>query len=241
MSEIIVHRFQDLAEVAEKTASALIDRLIALQKVKGEIHLMLTGGTVGIATLSALRKNSLSSSVNFKNIHFWWGDDRFVASDHEDRNALQARSALLSYLDLDPKKIHEFPAAENSLQLDDAAKQFAETVRSIKPRFDIVLLGMGPDGHVASLFPDKPTPKPGAMILAEHDSPKPPSQRLTFSYEAINSAAEVWLVVAGSDKQNAVAVAMSDSAESLPVGRVHGSEKTQWFLDSTAGKLAFGG
>jgi 6-phosphogluconolactonase len=99
---------------------------------------------------------------------------------------------------------------------------------------------MGPDGHVASLFPGKPEPQSGVLVMAEHDSPKPPPQRLSFTYEALNSANEVWFVVAGADKQDAVSVAMGDSPQNLPVGRVHGKVLTQWFIDSTAGTKVFG-
>jgi 6-phosphogluconolactonase len=239
MPEKIVNVYRDMTDVAVNTASKLVEKLIALQKLKPELHLMLTGGTVGIATLLAIRENQLRSSVNFRNIHFWWGDERFLNSNHNDRNALQARIALLNFLDLDPKKIHEFPSSDNGLKLEVATKQFSAKVNSIGPSFDLVLLGMGSDGHVASLFPDRPTPASGVMVLAEHHSPKPPAERITFTYEAINSAAEVWIVVAGNDKREAVSIGLGDNAGSLPVGRVNGIEKTQWFLDESAGALAF--
>jgi 6-phosphogluconolactonase len=99
---------------------------------------------------------------------------------------------------------------------------------------------MGPDGHIASLFPGKPEPTAGVWVIAESDSPKPPAQRLSFTYEALNSADEVWFVVSGADKQDAVAVAMGDNPTELPVGRVHGITLTQWFIDSTAGTKVFG-
>jgi 6-phosphogluconolactonase len=90
------------------------------------------------------------------------------------------------------------------------------------------------------LFPGKQTPAAGVQVIAEHDSPKPPPQRLSFTYEALNAADQVWFVVAGADKQDAVAVAMGDSPGDLPVGRVHGTKSTQWFIDTTAGTKAFG-
>ena len=240
MPKTIVNRFSDSNSVAENTASALITRLSSLLETKNEVHLVLTGGTVGIATLAALNANPLRDSLDFKRINFWWGDERFVSAESTDRNALQAKNALLNNLNLDASKIHEFPADDDGLTLDQAAADFAAHVRRVAPVFDLVLLGMGPDGHVASLFPGKPEPESGAWVIAEHDSPKPPSQRLSFTYEALNSSDEVWFVVAGADKQDAVSVAMGDTPQSLPVGRVHGKVLTQWFIDSTAGTKVFG-
>jgi 6-phosphogluconolactonase len=235
-----VNRFKDANSVAQNVASELIAKLNSLLSEKDEVHLMLTGGTVGIASLSALGSHPERDSVDYSRVHFWWGDERYVAADHEDRNALQARIALLKKLTLDPAKVHEFPAADSGLTLDQAAQKFAGQVSELAPHFDIALMGMGPDGHIASLFPGKPIPTAGLWVIAEHDSPKPPPQRLSFTYEALNSADEIWFVVAGADKQDAVAVAMGDSPTDLPVGRVSGRVATNWFIDSTAATKVFG-
>jgi 6-phosphogluconolactonase len=240
LSKKIVNRFSDINSVADNTAAKLIEKLAALLAAKAEVHLVLTGGTVGIATLASLWANPAHTDIDFTRVNFWWGDERFVAADSADRNALQAKNALLQKLKLNDSKIHEFPSADNGLDLQQAAAEFAAHVSAVKPHFDVVLLGMGPDGHIASLFPGKPLPETGLWIIAEEDSPKPPPQRLSFTYEALNSADEVWFVVAGADKQDAVFVAMGDTPEDLPVGRVHGKILTQWFIDSTAGTKVFG-
>lgn len=240
MSKSVVNRFSDLNSVAENTAAKLIAKLVDLLVKKDQVHLVLTGGTVGIATLASLSANPDRQMIDFSRVHIWWGDERFVASDSADRNALQAKNALLRNLELDVNKVHEFPSADNGLSLKQAEAQFSAHVSNLQPHFDIVLLGMGPDGHIASLFPGKPLPEPGLWVIAEEDSPKPPPQRLSFTYEALNSADEVWFIVAGADKQDAVAVAMGDDPEELPVGRVHGTVLTQWFIDSTAGTRVFG-
>ncbi|MFM1984368.1 MAG: hypothetical protein RL723_803 [Actinomycetota bacterium] len=236
----IVHRFKDGASVAKNVAEELIKNLNSLLAVQSEVHLMLTGGTVGIASLAALGSHPQRDSVDYSRVHFWWGDERYVASDHADRNSLQATNALLKKINADSNKIHEFPASDSGVSLDEAAEIFAGIVKELNPKFDIVLLGMGPDGHIASLFPGKPVPHVGVQIIAEHNSPKPPPQRLSFTYEALNSADQVWFVVAGADKQDAVAVAMGDSPTDLPVGCVRGTKATHWFIDSTAGTKVFG-
>ncbi|BDS48996.1 6-phosphogluconolactonase [Rhodoluna sp. KAS3] len=235
-----VQRFKDADSVARNAAGDLITKLVQLLEAQPEAHVMLTGGTVGIATLAALGEHEDKTSVDFTRVHFWWGDERFVASDSGDRNSLQARKALLSKISVDESKVHEFPASDAGLSLDEAAQVFAQHVDSVAPKFDVVFLGIGPDGHIASLFPGKPTPAAGAQIIAEHDSPKPPPMRLSFTYDALNAADEIWFVVAGADKQDAVAVAFGDEPETLPVGRVHGSVATRWYLDNTAGTKVFG-
>lgn len=240
MSKTVVNRFSDINSVADSTAAKLIEKLASLLAAKDEVHLVLTGGTVGIATLASVWANTSHADIDFTRVNFWWGDERFVASDSSDRNQLQAENALLKNLKLDNSKVHAFPSADNGLELPQAAIDFANHVAAVKPHFDVVLLGMGPDGHIASLFPGKPLPEKGQWVTAEEDSPKPPPERLSFTYEALNSADEVWFVVAGSDKQDAVAVAMGDSPNDLPVGRVHGQILTQWFIDATAGTKVFG-
>jgi len=236
----VVNRFSDLASVAENTAQRLIEKLIELLQSKEEVHLMLTGGTVGIATLASVRANPTHALVDFTRVHFWWGDERFVAAASSDRNALQARTTLHNFLKLDEAKVHEFPSSDNDLSLETAADEFNALVAAIDPHFDLVLLGVGPDGHVASLFPGRREAKSQNLIIAEPDSPKPPQKRLSFSYAALNSADEIWFVVAGADKQDAVAIAMGDEPRNLPVGNVQGTIRTQWFIDSTAGTKVFG-
>jgi 6-phosphogluconolactonase len=136
--------------------------------------------------------------------------------------------------------LHEFPASDEGMNLDEAANFFAAELATLKPKFSLAFVGMGPDGHICSLFPGKAPIAQGALVIAEHDSPKPPQERLSFSYEAMNSVDEIWFVVAGADKQDAVSVAFGDEPESLPVGRVHGKAKTIWFVDQAAGNKTWG-
>lgn len=236
---VVVSRFPDAAAVADGAAAECIAKLIELLASQEEVHLMLTGGTVGIATLAAIAANGDCPKVDWERVHFWWGDERFVAANSEDRNSNQARKALLSKISVDQAKIHEFPAADE-LDLSTAMRNFQAELDRVKPSFDLAFLGMGPDGHIASLFPGKPEIPSGTMLISEDDSPKPPKQRLSFSYEALCGAAEIWFVVAGSDKAEAVEVAFSDEPERLPVGRVSGQKATRWFIDATAGNRVWG-
>jgi len=245
MTDTQVLLCDDAAAVAETAAEMFIEHLVKVLEQKSEAHVVLTGGTVGIKTLAAIAAHESVTEVDFTRVHFWWGDERFVAADSAERNELQAREVLLSKIVTDEAKVHAFPASKAGFNLDDAATSFADEVAGlaavdeIVPEFDVVFLGIGPDGHVASLFPGKAEPAEGVAVIAEHDSPKPPSQRLSFTYEALNSAHQVWFVVAGADKADAVAVAFGESPESLPVGRVEGRDATLWFIDESAGAAVF--
>ena len=241
-----VLKFNDGPAVATAAASNLLKELGGLLATKPEVHLSITGGSLGILTLAKIAEHERSADLAWNRVHIWWGDERFVAADSSDRNAVQAAEALLASLPLDPAKVHEFPAFDASSevsiddQLDAAATSFAEHVSKFiaageaQPYFDITILGMGPDGHIDSLFPDSALPAKGAVIVAEHNSPKPPPKRLTFSYEAANNSGQVWFVVGGADKADAVAVAFGSDPTSLPVGRVSGIEQTVWFIDEAA-------
>ena len=228
----VVNRFKDAEETALGAAEAIVARVSELLAEQDAVNLVVTGGTVGILTLAKLRELTL----DYSRVHIWWGDERFVEKQSADRNELQARIALLNHVEIPASNLHPFPASDEGQSLDEAAVSFREVVRGV--RFDILLLGIGPDGHVASLFPGHDAA--GELVVAEHDSPKPPPQRLSLSYDAINSAREVWFTVAGADKQDAVSVAFGDQPESLPVGRVRGTEKTVWFVDASAAVKTWG-
>ena len=228
----IVNRFKDADGVAVGAAEAISKRVAEMLTEQSVVNLVVTGGTVGILTLVKLRE----VPIDWARIHVWWGDERFVDRNSGDRNELQARNALLDHIDIPAENLHAFPASDEGLSLDEAAAEFRKEVSGVN--FDILLLGIGPDGHVASLFPGKEAS--GDLVVAEHDSPKPPPMRLSLSYEAINSAREVWFTVAGADKQNAVATAFGENPEQLPVGRVRGRERTVWFVDATAGVTTWG-
>lgn len=241
-----VNKYTDGPAVAAAAAAALLKELGALLLAKPEAHVSITGGTVGILTLAKIKEHPRAQDLAWDRVHIWWGDERFVAADSADRNAVQANEALLHALKLDPAKVHEFPAFDPASsvsmadQLDAAAVAFAQEVAPFiaagetQPRFDITILGMGPDGHIDSLFPDREVPPAGAVIFAEHDSPKPPPQRLTFSYEAVNHSDQVWFVISGADKAAAVEVAFGADSSQLPVGRVAGTKQTIWFIDEAA-------
>lgn len=236
----LVNRFKNAESLAKAAAEEFVSKIAALTAEKPIVNVMLTGGTIGVATLAAIAERVDAHLLDWSKVHFWWGDERFVAVDSSDRNAVQARNAMLSRLPVVEANIHEFAADDGLISLDEAASLFAAELAVIKPHFDMAFVGMGPDGHICSLFPEKELPQPGALVVAEHDSPKPPPQRLSFTYEAMNSVDELWFVVAGADKADAVEIVFGDNPESLPAGRVRGALKTIWFVDQTAATKTWG-
>jgi len=238
VTQTVVNRFKDAESLAKGAAEEFVTRLAQLLEELPEVHVQVTGGTIGIATLAAIADREDAHLLDWSRVHVWWGDERFVETDSPDRNSVQAHNAMLKKL---PKtNLHPFPASDEGMTLDEAANFFSAEVASLKPKFSIAFVGVGPDGHICSLFPGKPEIEPGVLVIAEHDSPKPPPQRLSFSYEAMNSVDEIWFVIAGADKQDAVSVAFGDDPKQLPVGRVQGKSKTVWFVDQSAGNKTWG-
>lgn len=230
MSQEVLRHFASSEELAKQVAQDLAARVLTLVQ-NNATHLVVTGGRVGIKALSELAP--LLKGKDLTNLHVWWGDERFVDEESQERNFVQASEALLLHIEIPAHNIHPMPS-KKGLSLDEAAANFASELESASPEFDIVLLGMGPDGHVASLFPGAKTEKYGSLVVTESNSPKPPAERISLSFEALSSAREVWFLVAGEDKASAVSEVFFK--KELPAARVTGKELTRWYLDAAAGK-----
>lgn len=206
---------------------ALLGELIAAQ---GSATIAVTGGSVGIELLAAL----VGRGIDWQRVVVTWSDERFVPADSPDRNARQAREALLDLVPIPAANVRELPAADGTA-LDAAASAASELLDGLGT-LDLTLLGMGPDAHVASLFPGHGgVHEPGIRIIAVRDSPKPPPERLSFTLEAINASDRVWLIVAGADKAEAVALARGGAtADEAPAGAVQGRLETLMLLDEAA-------
>ena len=237
MKSVEVRKAINASDVAQQAAHEVVETLTAVLKVKQEAHIALTGGTVGILTLNVLSSLEDKSQIDFSRVHFWWGDERYVSSDSQDRNAKQAKDALLNSLDLPEANIHEFPATDTGLTVDEARELFEQTLQVAfnegTPKMDLTLLGMGPDGHVASLFPG--VQNEARNVLAIRNSPKPPAERLSLSMEVINNSEKVIFVVSGIDKSEAVEAVHKDPDCELPAAKVSAKGLTLWIIDEAAG------
>jgi 6-phosphogluconolactonase len=240
----------DADRLARTVAEALVARLAAAQAAHGTASVVVTGGGVGIAVLehvAALDAEPVRERVDWTAVEVWWGDERFVPADDGERNEGQARRALLDKVGIPETRVHAMPPSDGLLpdgrvpDVDDAAADYAEELASLAPegsavpRFDVLLLGMGPEGHVASIFPDSPAVRDERPVFAVRDCPKPPPTRVSLGFSAINTAEEVWLLVAGEGKAEAVAAALSGASPvDLPAAGVHGTRATRWLLDEAA-------
>ncbi|WP_116450425.1 6-phosphogluconolactonase [Blastococcus litoris] len=240
----------DADGLARAVAEALVARLAAAQILHGRASVVLTGGGVGIAVLehvAGLAEEPVRETVDWEHVDFWWGDERFVPAGSDDRNEKQAREALLARVGVPEHRIHAMPASDGEFaDPEEAADWYAAELAGAAdegqalPHIDVLLLGMGPEGHVASIFPDSPAVRDERPVVAVRDCPKPPPTRVSLGFTAINAADEVWLLVAGEGKAAAVAGALADGADpvQLPAAGVHGVRATRWLLDrAAAGKL----
>ena len=227
--------------MAEEAAVALVDKLNELtEKVTDRlIDLAVAGGFVSTDVLAAVRPHI--DKVDWSRIRVWAVDERWVHAGTDERNAIAAQRALF---DLTPDaKLRWLPASDDGLSPHEAVVQSEEYWnREIGHRgVDLALLGMGEDGHVASLFPHHKELDMEGPVLFVLDSPKPPSERLTVSMSVLLEAHERWVLTAGEGKAEAIGAVFSDDPDerAWPIAalRVPG---THWWMDVAAASMIEG-
>jgi 6-phosphogluconolactonase len=238
---ILVHRDQEV--LAKAVAARLVTRLVDVQAARGRAHLVLTGGGVGTAVLDEIAATPAHDAVDWRNLDIWWGDERYLPSGHEERNETGARRALLDRVPVEPSRVHPMPAAEEGQSPEDAAERYAAELRAASrpedhgsvPSFDVLMLGLGPDAHVASLFPGLPALYEQRPVVAVRGAPKPPPIRLTLTLPAIRTAREIWVIAAGESKAKAARLALSDAGPvQVPGAGARGRQGTLFLLDRAA-------
>lgn len=246
---VLIHA--DGTLLARAAAARFITRVVDAQAARGIAHVVLTGGRNGNALLRELGESPASDAVDWAHVHLWWGDERFLPSGDPDRNETQARAELLDKLPLNPRFVHAMPASDGpdgndpeaaaaryAAELAVAARAETDSERAgvAVPSFDIALFGVGPDTHVASLFPELPaTYETERTVVAVRGAPKPPPTRITLAFPAIRTAKDVWLLAAGEDKAAAVRIGLAGGGEvQVPVSGAYGRRNTLWLLDRAA-------
>ena len=232
----------DGQQLAAAAAARLITVVVDAQAARGQAHVVLTGGSNGGALLKAVAASPARDAVDWSRVDLWWGDERFLPAGDPERNETQAREYLLDALPLEPKRVHVMAPSDGSFgdDVDAAAAAYAAELAEASagnaagvPAFDVLMLGVGPDGHVASLFPGHPGyAVTSGTAIAVRESPKPPPVRISLTLGAISAARQVWLLAGGEGKAEAVAGALGDV--DLPAGTVRGTERTLWLLDQAA-------
>jgi 6-phosphogluconolactonase len=241
-TSVIVHSDADV--LAHAVAARLVVALIDAQADRGSASWVLTGGRIAGAVHRAVRDLPASDAVDWSRVDVWWGDERFLPAGHPDRNETQAREQILDALKVPAARVHAMPPSDGPDGNDPeaaAARYAQELARAARPgtaplpHFDVLMLGVGEDGHVASVFPEHPVAYETRPVSAVRGSPKPPPVRITLTLPTINTADEVWLVAAGPDKAGAVGMALAGAGPvQLPAAGVHGVNRTIWQLDSAA-------
>jgi 6-phosphogluconolactonase len=228
--------------LAENTAGRVLATLNSALRVRPVAHLVITGGGILEAVLTELAAPVGRDGIEWDRVHVWWGDERYVPADSDDRNDKPAFAKLLDHVDVDPAKVHRMPAADGPhADAEAAADAYAAELAQFAgdngvPAFDVILLGVGPEGHCASLFPEHPAVyEEDASVVAVHNSPKPPPTRLSLTFPALDAAAEVWFVTSGDGKANAVALALSGAGRiQVPAAGPRGRHRTLWLVDRDA-------
>lgn len=234
--------YPDKQTLANTLAERFIKKVSKFIAARGKASIVLTGGTMGYATLAAVNASSNRDSVDWSRVNFWWGDERWLPEGDAERNETQARDALLAHIALDESRVHAFGASDAGVELDAAADAYAAELKANAadgadfPAFDITFLGVGPDGHIASLFPERGGIRvEDRTVIPVRNSPKPPPERLSLTLPVINSSERIWLVLAGADKASALGLTLADaSVFEVPAAGVRARKSTLFLVDQDA-------
>ena len=232
---VVVHR--DRQSLADAAAARLVVAIVDAQAARGSAHVSMTGGSMGSQIITSLCAVPARHAVDWSQVHVWWGDERWLPAGDADRNDTQNGQAGLDTLGLDPDKVHRVLGPDRSASAQESAAAYGDALReSLGGSFDVMVLGVGPDGHVASLFPHHPVAAAaGSPTVAVHDSPKPPPTRVSLTRESLERSREVWFLVSGADKADAVRRGVTGAPyATTPAAHVHGLERTLWLVDTDA-------
>jgi len=231
------------AEVFTAAAHDLLERLATSQARDQVPAISLTGGSVADTVHREVARLSRAGAghapdVDWSRVDVFWGDERFVGPDDPDRNEKQAREALLDHVGVDPARVHAMPSTEDAPDVYAAAEQYAARLGEHAPSgFDVLMLGLGPDRHIASLFPghaavgvrDAPT-------VGLTDAPKPPPHRISLTLPTLARTRAVWFFVVGAGKADAVAETRRADvgADVAPGAALLEAPEVRWYLDEPA-------
>jgi len=228
--------------VVESVVADLVSLISERSKNNADVHIALTGGTVGVAINAALLSDPIVQSV--RTLHLWFSDERYVPRGHEDRNDLNLEPLLMNFVG----KVHHVAGPEASENVQASATAYAQEIHlATTTRFcadntlmDVSIIGLGPDGHIASIFPHSQTLYATEAVVGVTDSPKPPSERVSWTYPTINASREAWIVACGEAKSEAVAHILADEPiteqmiAQTPACGVHGKYETRLITDFAA-------
>ncbi|MBV9513365.1 MAG: 6-phosphogluconolactonase [Mycobacteriaceae bacterium] len=242
MSKVIVETYPDSATLVAAAGDRLTNAILSAIDSRGRAMVVLTGGGTGIGMLSHIAEHG--ERIDWSKVHLFWGDERFVPADDDDRNEKQATAALLGRITIPTENVHAMAPSDGEFGADIAAAAagYEQVLAAFTPPgepapdFDVHLLGVGPEGHINSLFPHTDAVRETTRsVVGVDDSPKPPPRRITLTLPAIQASREVWLIVSGDAKADAVAAAVNGAdPDDVPAAGAVGREATLWLLDDAA-------
>ncbi len=218
--------FSDADALVERLVDALCDVAEKAIAARGVFHLVLAGGSTPLELYRSLAARHAGDA----RWHLWYGDERCLPVDHRERNSRMIETVWLAASLIPPENRRPIPAELGSVE---AAVRYAAELKPVAD-FDVVLLGMGEDGHTASLFPghDWGVAENAPDVLAVHNAPKPPPERVSLSAARLSRGTRVWFVITGSGKKTAIA--HWKDGEALPIAQVRGRQETVAWLDAEA-------
>jgi 6-phosphogluconolactonase len=240
----IVRQLADVEEVCRVAAEELVGLGRAAIDSRGRFTVALSGGSTPRRLFELLAGTPFRERLDWTQVEFFWGDERVVPPDHPDSNFRMANEAMLRRLEIAAARIHRIPgertdrdaaAAEYQAEI---ARVFGVPAAGPPPAFDLVLLGMGPDGHTASLFPHTEALKEATRWVVPNYVPKLSAYRMTLTPVILNRAACVMFLVAGADKAEPLAEVLEGPADPdrLPSQRIHAEAgRMVWLIDRAAG------
>lgn len=231
--------------LATDVAVRAVATLARAQQNRGRAALALTAGSIMEQVWSAIAAAPLRDTVDWSRVDVFWADERYVPAGSADRNDAPASRLLFSHPPFKAARLYPMPASDGPYaNLDDAAAGYAEQLSDARrpddpdelPHFDVLLLGVGPDGHCASLFPEHPSAyDESGTVIAVRNSPKPPPLRISLSFQGLAAANEIWFVASGAGKAHAVALALSGAGRvQVPAAGPRGRFRTLWLVDREA-------
>jgi 6-phosphogluconolactonase len=231
--------------LAKAVAARLVTVLADSVAARGRASMVLTGGGIGTAVLAALGDEPARDAIDWRRVDIWWGDERFVPTGDPERNETGARAALLDRIDVDPARVHPMPGPDgpDGNDPDAAAARYASWLSDAAgpqdhgpvPEFDVLMLGIGPEAHVASLFPHQPALHDERPVVSVYETIKPPPWRLSLTFPSIQAAREVWILASGAEKADAIANVLSSAdTDEYPAVGARGTERTLFLLDRDA-------
>ncbi len=225
--ELDLTLYADAAELAEEVTVQILAAIEKGLKLKSQFHLVLTGGTLGVQISESLVKEFSADLDAFRGLHIWWSDERFVPAESVERNAFPFHDNLKNQNIV----VHEALASNQVATLAESVSDYDLALENVD--IDLNILGLGPDGHVASLFPGLTDIDDQRKVISIENSPKPPAERVSFTMSMINSADEIWIVAAGESKADAV-TKIIEGELSIPASYVRGNSHTRLIVDTEA-------